>query len=69
MVQDRKPKVGDYWCMGLLTSDFWEAIHHAIRYAKEHREEVTVSRYVVLDSYSPLMQEAAVIRSPKHEQR
>lgn len=64
MVQGRQPRVGDYWCMGLLTDDLLEAVQHAHRWALEHDEEVAVSRYKEIWFHAPLMEDAAVIRKP-----
>jgi len=60
----RQPRVGDYWCMGLLTGDFLEAVSHAAKFSRKNNEEVVVQRYVKLDADYPLMAEAAIIRKP-----
>lgn len=64
MIVGRRAKVGDYWCMGLLTDDLLEAVQHAHKWALEHDEEVVVSRYKEIWHSHPLMEDAAVIRKP-----
>jgi len=63
-VTERMPKIGDYWCMGLLTEDFFEAVKHAVKYAKEHRTTVKVDRYVDIEGSMPYLVEVVVIAGP-----
>jgi hypothetical protein len=65
VVYKREPNEGDYWCKGLLTSDFLEAVTHAVEYSQKCQEAVTVSRYVQVGLWAPTMQEVAVIRKPQ----
>ncbi len=64
MTEERVPKVGDYWCKDLITEDFFEAVNHAIKYAKKHGVSTAVEQYREVHGSTYRLVEVVVIAGP-----